>query len=76
MDGSASIESTNHCWKITRKNFQKVPKSRSSICQVPTTIYTAFFFKCFILFIGHTVCGILVPQPGIKPTPSIGSSES
>ena len=40
-------ESTNHCWKITRKKFQKVPKS-NSICQVPTTIYTAFFPKCFI----------------------------
>ena len=33
-----------------------------------------FFFNCFILFIGHTVCGILVPQPGIEPMlPPLGA---
>ena len=32
-------------------------------------IYKEDFLKNFILFIyfGHMACGILVPQPGIKP---------
>ena len=27
-----------------------------------------FFFVCLFVF-GHDACGILTPQPGIKPTP-------
>ena len=33
-----------------------------------------FFFKFFFLFIRHTACGILVPQPGIEPMlPPLGA---
>ena len=33
-----------------------------------------FFFFLIVLFIKHTACGILVPQPGIEPMlPPLGA---